>query len=75
MRVEGLDTKAFLREISSRLNDAAAGAHAALTCAERGAEREAIGIVVDLDGLLHDVSSLHSALLVTRRPRRSPVME
>lgn len=70
MSVEGLDTKAFLRETSSRLNDAAAVAQAALVCAERDAEREAIGIVADLDSLLHDISSLHSALLVTRRPRR-----
>lgn len=70
MNVEGLDTKAFLREISTRLNDAAAVAQAALVCAEREAEREAIGIVADLDSLLHDVSSLHNALLVTRRPRR-----
>lgn len=75
MGVEGLDTKAFLREISSRLNDAAAVASSALLCAERDAEREAIGIVADLDSVLNDVTSLHSALLVTRQPRRPSAMD
>ena len=59
--------KAFLREIVSRLKDAAAVAEAALVCAEKGAEREALGIAFEIDQAIHEASVLHGAMVAIRR--------
>jgi hypothetical protein len=60
-----------LKEISTRLTDAAAVAKAAVTCAENGSEAEAVRISMDLDELLHEASTLHGAVaLLHRLPRR-----
>ncbi|WP_375461433.1 hypothetical protein [uncultured Enterovirga sp.] len=47
-----------LREIATRLTDAAAIAKAAVTCAESGSEREAVRLSLDLDELLSEAETL-----------------
>ena len=69
MGVEGLSMVAFLREITSRLKEATAVAEAALVCAEGGSEREALGIVFEIDQVLHEASVLHGAMVTTKRTR------
>lgn len=56
-----------LIEISTRMNDAAAVAKAAVTCATAGSEREALRIAMDLDRLLHEVQTLHGAVCLIGR--------
>src|SRR3712207_6181903 len=51
-----------LKAISARLDDAAAIGRAAVVCAEGGSEREAVRISIDLDELLNEANTLHSAL-------------
>ncbi len=67
-----LSIKTGLREIASRLTDAAAIAKAAVTCAESVSEREALRIAIDLDELLHEAKTLHGALLLLGRMGRDP---
>ena len=66
----GLSVTGCLAEISERLTDAAAIAKAAVTCAESGSEREAVRIAMDLDELVHEVSTLHGAMLLMSRMAR-----
>ena len=47
-----------LKEISGRLADAAAVAKAAVTCAESGSERQAVRIVLDVEEMIHEASTL-----------------
>lgn len=56
-----------LKEISIRLTDAAAVAKAAVVCAESGSEAEAVRISMDLDELLHEANTLHSAMTLLNR--------
>lgn len=67
MHTVSLDITTCLAEISIRLNDAAAIAKAALTCATAGSEREALRIAMDLDRLLHQVQTLHGAVCLIGR--------
>lgn len=69
MGVEGLSMVAFLREISTRLHEAAAVASAALAAAEGGSEREALGIAFDLEQFILEVGVLHGAMVATKRSR------
>lgn len=62
---------AGLREISSRLTDAAAIAKAAVVCAESGSEREALRIAMDLDELLSEAATLHGAVCLLGRMNRA----
>ena len=71
MSAAGLSNKACLAEISGRLTDAAAIAKAAVTCAESGSEREAVRIAMDLDELVHEVSTLHGAMCLIGRMTRN----
>ena len=57
----------FLAEISIRLNDAAAIAKVAVTCATAGSEREVLRIAMDLDALLHEIQTLHGAVCLIGR--------
>ena len=69
----GLSITGCLKEIASRLTDAAAIAKAAVTCAESGSEHEAVRISMDLDELLHQAETLHSAVtLMNRMARNAP---
>ena len=70
MGVDGLEMTAFLREIVLRLRDAYAIAQAALAACEAGSEREALGIVFELDQTLHEASVLHGAMVAIKRVRR-----
>ena len=64
-----LSLVACLSAITARLGDASALARAALVCAEAGSEREALRIVLDLDALLYEATTLHAALcLIGRLP-------
>ena len=68
----GLSIPACLDAISARMTDAAAIARAAVTCADAGSEREAVRIVLDLDELLREATTLHGALcLIGRMARRA----
>lgn len=74
MSTAGLSIAKCLNEISTRLTDATATAtaiaSAAITCDESGSEREAFRIAMDLDGLLHQVTTLHGAMcLLNGMPR------
>ena len=69
----GLSITGCLREVASRLTDAAAIAKAAVTCAESGSEREAIRISLDMDEMLHEAQALHrAATLLNRIERTAP---
>ena len=61
-----------LREMSTRLGDAAAVARASVVCAESGSEREAVRIAMDIDVLLSEAQTLHSTvcLLAGSKARR-----
>lgn len=59
-----------LREIATRLTDAAAIAKAAVTCAESGSEREAVRLSLDLDELLGEAETLHRAVTLLNRMER-----
>ena len=67
MHTVDLSITTCLAEISIRLNDAAAIAKAAVTCATAGSEREALRVAMDLDRLLHEVQTLHGAVCLIGR--------
>lgn len=71
MAGEGLDIRIYLDEIVTRLTDAAAIAKAAVACAEAGATREALRIALDLDEILSEATTLHSALILVGRLQRN----
>src|SRR5215212_4278489 len=54
----GISITGCLCEIRDRLTDAAAVAKAAVTCAESGSEHEAVRIVLDVEEMLHEASTL-----------------
>jgi hypothetical protein len=64
-----------LKEISGRLTDAAAVAKAAVTCAESGSEHEAVRIVLELDEMLHEASTLLNGVTLLNRMRRTNARE
>ena len=70
MSAAELSIRACLDAISARLTDAAAVAKAAVACAESGSEREGLRIVMDLDELLHEAVTLHSAAALIGRAQR-----
>ena len=70
MSKAGLSIAGCLGEISERLQDAAAIAKAAVTCAEAGSEREAVRVAMDLDELLNEASTLHGAVCLMSRMSR-----
>ena len=70
MAGEGLSIAVCLGEISTRLTGAAAVARAAVACAEAGSEEDAVRIALDIDESLHDIKTLHGALLLMGRMRR-----
>ena len=59
-----------LREISGRLTDAAAVAKAAVTCAESGSEHHAVWIVLDVEEMIHEASTLLNGVTLLRRIER-----
>jgi hypothetical protein len=59
-----------LREISTRLTDAAAIAKAAVACAEAGSESEAVRIAMDLDELVGEAETLHRCVCLISRLKR-----
>jgi hypothetical protein len=64
-----------LKEISGRLTDAAAVAKAAVTCAESGSEHEAVRIVLDVEEMLHQASTLLNGVTILNRMRRAYARE
>lgn len=70
MSVDTVSVTVCLTEISTRLRDAAAIARAAVVCAESGSQREALRIAMDLDDLLHEVTTLHGAMVLFGRMQR-----
>lgn len=69
----GLSITGCLKEVATRLTDAAAIARAAVTCAESGSEHEAIRLSLDLDEMLHEAQALHrAATLLNRMERTTP---
>lgn len=68
--VEGLSITVGLRELSTRVTDAAAILTAAVVCAESGSEREALRIAMDIDELLHEAQTLHGAVCLIGRMQR-----
>lgn len=71
MAGEGLNIRFYLDEIVTRLTDAAAIVKAAVACAEAGSTREALRIVLDLDEILSETTTLHSALILAGRLQRN----
>ena len=71
MSSEGLSIIACLHQISTRMSDAAAVSKAAVVCAEAGSEREAVQIIMDLDTLLHEATTLHGAVCLIGRIARA----
>ena len=67
----GLSITGCLGASSGRLNNAAAIAKAAVTCAESDSEREAVRIATDLDGLLSEAATLHGAMCLLGRMSRA----
>lgn len=70
MSGSGLSITGCLKEISTRLTDAAAIAKAAVVCAESGSEGEALRIAMDLDELINEASTLHGAVCLVGRMDR-----
>jgi hypothetical protein len=64
-----------LKEISGRLTDAAAVAKAAVTCAESGSEHEAVRIMLEVDEMLHEASTLLNGVTLLKRMRRTNARE
>ena len=64
-----------LKEISGRLTDAAAVAKAAVTCAESGSEHEAVRIMLEVDEMLHEASTLLNGVTLLNRMRRTNARE
>lgn len=62
-------TMVGLREMSTRLDRAAALARAAVACAEAGAEDDAVRMTLelDLDVLLSEAGTWHAALSLLKR--------
>ena len=60
-----------LKEISGRLTDAAAVAKAAVTCAESGSEHQAVRIVLDVEEMIHEASTLLNGITLLNRMRRT----
>lgn len=58
-----------LRDIRSRLVDAAAIAKAAVVCAESGSEDRAVRIALDLEELVHEANTLLNAVSLVQRMR------
>jgi hypothetical protein len=62
-----LTTKAFLREIRQRLENAATVAKAAEACAEAGSIAQALSVALDLEEDVYDVRTLlNGASLIMR---------
>ncbi len=65
-----MDITTCLEALSTRLTDAAAVARAAVTCARSGSEHEAVRIALELDVLLNESQTLHSAVCLIGRMDR-----
>lgn len=70
MSMTSLSVTAGIAAVSTRLTDAAAIAKAALVCAESGSEHEAVRILLDLDELLGEATTLHGAICLLGRLQR-----
>ncbi len=66
----GISITGCLCEIRDRLNDAAAVAKAAVTCAESGSEHQAVRIVLDVEEMIHEASTLLNGITLLRRIER-----
>ena len=71
----GISITGCLKEISGRLTDAAAVAKAAVTCAESGSERQAVRIVLEVEEMLHEASTLLNGITLLNRMRRTNARE
>jgi len=76
-RESGISITGCLYEIRDRLTDAAAVAKAAVTCAESGSERQAVRIILEVEEMIHEASTLLNGVTLMRRiergsPDRSP---
>ncbi len=65
--MENVSVLALLRAMSTRLDDAAAITRAAVTCAESGAEQQAVRISLKMDALLYEAETLHRAVTLVAR--------
>lgn len=66
----GMSITGCLREISDRLTNAAGIAKAARSCAETGWEPQGVTIAMDVEEILHEVGTLHAALVLMSRISR-----
>ena len=71
----GISITGCLKEVSGRLTDAAAVAKAAVTCAESGSEQQAVRIVLEVEEMLHEASTLLNGVALLKRMRRTNARE
>jgi hypothetical protein len=71
----GISITGCLCEIRDRLTDAAAVAKAAVTCAESGSELQAVRIVLDVEEMIHEASTLLNGVTLLNRTRRTNARE
>ena len=71
----GISITGCLCEIRDRLTDAAAVAKAAVTCAENGSEHQAVRIVLEVEEMLHEASTLLNGVTLLTRMRRTNARE
>jgi replicative DNA helicase len=62
-----ITTKAYLAEISQRLDEAANIAKAAQACAEAGNTKQGIAIALDVEQLVYEVNTLLNAASLINR--------
>ena len=71
----GISITGCLCEIRDRLTDAAAVAKAAVTCAESGSERQAVRIILEVEEMIHEASTLLNGVTLLNRMRRTNARE
>jgi hypothetical protein len=62
-----MTTKAYLAEISQRLDEAASIAKAAQACADAGNTKQGIAIALDVEQLVYEVNTLLNAASLINR--------
>jgi hypothetical protein len=62
-----ITTKAYLAEISQRLNEAASIAKAAQACADAGNTKQEMAIALDVEQLVYEVNTLLNAASLINR--------
>ena len=67
----GISITECLCEIRDRLIGAAAVAKAAVTCAESGSERQAVRIILEVEEMIHEASTLLNGVTLLNRMRQT----